>query len=231
MLAAPDVQVYEGEGVIRWAVGSPDGLRSRTWTVIGTRAGDVYISQRFGMKDLKLSLHPSKWRMALTSEAASVRLRPGEDRVLSRWEHTKESAPGWRLGATITVPHCALVPPFSEAGGKKVRWFPTPGPEQSLRFIVLLGAPDRQPLAVNNTIGDVGRISLATGGAVWVIAFQDFFGPENEAEHRRLRQLPLPESVDEEVHGFAWGNSDADGSPMLIELGNVAPASDVITNS
>lgn len=228
VLIPPEVQVIEGSGAIRWAVGSPDGLRSRSWTVVGEKSGDVYIAPRMGMKDLKLSLHPAKWRMALTKEAAATRLPAGEDRVISRWEHTDECALGWRLGATITVPHCSLVASFGERRLNLVRWFPTPGAGRSLRFVVLIGAPDRETLTVKDHIGDVGRISLATGGAVWVIAYEDEFDEAREAEFRLIQRRAVETST-EEIHGFAWGCNDDDGSPAMIELGNVGPTASKVT--
>ncbi|MFI7191211.1 hypothetical protein ACIBQ0_15870 [Nocardia nova] len=175
------------------------------------------------MKDMKLSLHPVKWRMALTEESAATRLDPETDRVLTRWEHPREFAAGWRLGATIVVPHRSLVPPFPEKEIRKVRWFPSPGAGRALRFIVLLGAPVRETLTVLDHIGDVGRISLATGGAVWVIAYDDVFDVAREDQHDLLRQSAASNTEDE-VYGMAWGNNDTDGSPIMLELGNVAPS-------
>ncbi|WP_433755829.1 hypothetical protein [Nocardia sp. CA-135398] len=194
--------------------------------MIGEKNGDVYIGLRTGMGDMKLSLHPAKWRMALTKEAAAVRLKPDQDRVLSRWNHTPECARGWRLAATINVPTSALVPAFPERSVNKVQWFPSPGSGKSMRFIVLLGARDRDDLTVMNHIGDVGRISLASGEAVWVIAHEDDFGPALETQYAMLRARAIEgmAAIDEECYGWAWGENNNDGGPVLIELSNIGPA-------
>ena len=51
-----------------WAVGSPAGPRSHTWSVVGhARNDDVFISLRDRMGVMKLSLHEAKWWMATPS--------------------------------------------------------------------------------------------------------------------------------------------------------------------
>ncbi|WP_280381956.1 hypothetical protein [Nocardia wallacei] len=93
-----------------------------------------------------------------------------------------------------------------------------------MRFIVLLGAPNRDDLTVMDHVGDVGRISLASGGAVWVVAHVDEFGPEREGQYALLcSRAFVGRGVDNEAYGWAWGENNDDGSPCLIELGNVGP--------
>ncbi|MGN2640592.1 hypothetical protein ACTD5D_31370 [Nocardia takedensis] len=123
------------------------------------------------------------------------------------------------------MPTSALVPAFPERSISKVRWFPSPGPRKSMRFIVLLGAASRDDLTVMDHVGDVGRISLASGGAVWVIAYEDDFGPVHEHQYTALRARAAETAAveGEDCYGWAWGDNNDDGGPILIDLGDVGP--------
>lgn len=80
----PAAQRREPGGSIRWAVGTPDGPRSQSWSLFGsTNHDDVYLGPRCQTGAIKLSLHRSgRWRMAWTEKYASggmvgVIVRPG----------------------------------------------------------------------------------------------------------------------------------------------------------
>lgn len=84
------------KGVIRFAVGPPDGLTSNGWRVWATASGDVYLACRDNMKETKVSLHASgRWRMAFTSEAIARQpelLREGQ-RTWEVWDKPPERLP------------------------------------------------------------------------------------------------------------------------------------------
>lgn len=72
------------EQVLRFAVGEPDGLRSRTWRLwVPPNKSDVYIASRRTGYAVKVSLHePGPARFALTKEYAaqpSALRPPGDD--------------------------------------------------------------------------------------------------------------------------------------------------------
>jgi len=220
----PPPQVVSPGGAIRFAVGDPTGLRSQTWSVVANKStDDVYLGLRVRMHDVKLTLHPNKWRMAFTEQAAARLLAPDVDRVLHRWDLPVELAPGWRQGATVAVPFSSLQSGLAEARPKKgvVAFFPAPPPEWELRFDVLVGAAERSELTVNGVAGEVGRLSLASGAVVWVVATEVPVDPTYEGgleEVRREAQRRGGLAGMESPTGWAWGASE-NGAPVLIDLG------------
>lgn len=210
ILLPPDPQNLTAPGAIRWAVGTPSGPRSHTWTVAVQADHSVYIGLRRHMGDMKLSLHPAKWRMALTTEAARQHLAEGEDRVITRWEHPPELAKGWKHGAVISVPTSNLGPAYPEKRPGKVAWFPSPDTGELLRFDVLLGEPGSDGLKINDAVGDVGRVALSDGYKVWIVGSQHSVPPPMEAALDKLRNIVQPE-------GWAWGHTD-EGVPFLLDV-------------
>ncbi len=228
-VTVPPTQVLDKPGTIRWAVGSEAGPRSMAWNFVGhTTADDVFIGLRERMHEVKLSLHSVKWRMAYTEQGRKARLPEGVDRVLTRWEHTPELLPGWRRGATIVFARSNLGAGYPEKrvkGGGAVSFYPLPAEGWGLRFDVLLGAPERdENITILDAAADVGRMTLASGAVVWVVASEVPVDPMYEAGLADLRQNAVAAyGGGPEVRGWAWGNADEDGGPILIDLSN-APA-------
>lgn len=87
------------EQVLRFAVGSADGPRSRTWRLwVPKRKSDVYISGRRLGNSVKVSLHePGPARFALTDEWVRVsrfQAPRGRDRRLAiEWERPRPRPP------------------------------------------------------------------------------------------------------------------------------------------
>jgi hypothetical protein len=221
----PPPQILDRPGTIRWAVGSPVGPRSQTWSVVGhARNDDVFIGLRDRMGVMKLSLHGVKWRMAYTEQVAERHLPEGVDRVLTRWEHPPELAPGWRRGAAITIATSNLGPGYPEKkvkGGGGVAFFPAPSEGWAMRFDVLLGVPDHGGLTINDCVGDVGRMTMSSGAAVWIVASEFAVDAEYEAGLAELRRR-MVESVPDpsKTRGWAWGWLHEDRAPALIDLSN-----------
>jgi hypothetical protein len=86
------------------------GVESSTWSVVGSkRSGDLYFSGREIMGDLKISLHESGvTRMAWTSAAATDRVEPGADRLLSRWTAAEALPNDWSLVLRLSIPDSTL---------------------------------------------------------------------------------------------------------------------------
>jgi hypothetical protein len=170
------------------------------------------------MKDLKLSLHPGEWRMALTSQTAGRILPAEQDRVIRRWTRPAEIIPGWRQAATIVIPHSSLhaARPHRPPSKGRIARYPPPAPGRAIRFDVILGASQRANLAVEN-VTEVGQIRLRSGARVAIVAkevklhagFEDYV-----SEGRKQGREPGT--------GWSW-TSGPDGAPMLIDLGLVGP--------
>jgi hypothetical protein len=224
VLTPPDPIYLDGPGTLRWAAGQPDGLRSLTWSVIGARNDDsVYVGTRSTMHEMKLSLHPNRWRMAFTDQAASNHVEEGQDRVLTRWTVPAEMAPGWRLAGVIFTPSTTFREGFDEprtSDSRPILWFPAPPPPEHLRFYVLLGEPDAPGLTVNNVIGDVGRMTLKSGRRVWVVADVITMTDEHQQAVDNIRDQMVCQA-DSKSLGWAWG--EVEGAPNLLDLASVLP--------
>ena len=167
----PAPQRRKPGGSIRWAVGTPDGPRSQSWSLFGsTNHDDVYLGPRCQTGAIKLSLHRSgRWRMAWTEKyAKSVGMQDNVDRVLTRWNPPQEIRPGWRHAVTLLVtPESVVQQPPRDGGLGKVAFFPAPNPDGGLWFRILIGQPGSE-LAVTGAV-EVGTLRLPSGGMVGVI--------------------------------------------------------------
>lgn len=161
--------------------------------------------------------------MAYTEKGAAARkIPPNLDRVVTRWKKPPELADGWRRGAVISIAPSNLGPGYPEkpVRGGEVAWFPATNPGWALRFDVLLGAPDRGGLTVNQCAGEVGGMVLSSGAAVWIVATECRTPPEYEAGLAELRRHTRGD--DPASRGWAWG-TDETGAPALIDLSNLGP--------
>jgi hypothetical protein len=231
MLQAPKQIVDPKDRTIRFRVEDDAGLSSATWVVKGSKNGDdVYIGARAIMSEIKLSLHSGTWRMAYTAESTHAKtLGPDQDRLLTRWAVTSDDLThGWRHALTITIPPsslCKLPPDPSPSARTAVYLAPENG--WGMRFDVLLGDPDehRSGLTVVSA-GNVGRLTLRTGRAVWVVATDVPVTAEYERQVELAREAarahPTPDAI---RRGWAWGSDPADGHPGIIDLGDLRRAS------
>lgn len=225
----PPPQILDRPGTIRWAVGSPAGPRSHTWNVVGhATRDDVFIGLRDRMDVMKLSLHEVKWRMAYDEKWAERHVSEGVDRVLTRWKHPPELAPGWCRGAVITIATSNLGPGYPDKKGKgrgKIAFFPAPSKGWAMRFDVLLGAPDHGELTINDCVGDVGRMTMSSGAAVWIVANEFPVDAEDEVVLAELRRRLVESTLDpSETRGLGWGWLHDDDAPALIDLSNLDDA-------
>lgn len=220
----PEPMLEPRDRKLRFAVKDQAGNSSATWSVIGhQRTDDVYIGARTHMREVKLSLHRTTWRLAMTEQAAA-RLPPSVDRVLTRWTPPAEIGPGWRFGATIVVPTSCLSPVPELTPKGRVSIFPAPSPGWGLRFDVLLGEPDHGELTITNAVGEVGRSTLLSGLAVWVVVTEHRLDAVYEAGVQQVRAgaaLRAAERGDvSQLRGCAWGVAQDDGHPVILDLGS-----------
>lgn len=116
-------------GGIRWAVGSPEGLRSSTWRLWGTKKGDVYVSTQNLGGVYKFSFHPDgNCHLGFTSEykdTARVRFPHFTNRL---WEKWKLSDKPISRALQVVVP-CSELRAFSSSDEQQMRWLPAPPPD------------------------------------------------------------------------------------------------------
>jgi hypothetical protein len=212
---------------IRWAVGTPDGPRSQSWSLFGsTNHDDVYLGPRSQTHAIKLSLHRSgRWRMAWTKKyAKSVGMPDDMDRMLTRWDPPEEIRPGWQHAVTLLVtPESMAQQPPQDRGLGKVAFFPAPNPDDGLWFHILIGQPGSE-LAVTGAI-EVGTLRLPSGGMVGVIVRPDPLSPGSAAKVTEIRAQMLAAVTAagaRRTTAFAWGRM-TDDAVLLIDPGPVEP--------
>jgi hypothetical protein len=234
----PDPLMLTPGEALRFALGSPSGPRSSIWTVFGSKhTDDVYIGARDTLQSVKLSLHQSgKWRRALTSQEAERLDLPNDvDRVMGRWEVPEPIGEGWIHAVSIAVPSSSIQtepPPLKRPKRGGLNFYEMyPGSHQ-LRFDILIknaGAPE---LRAENIHARVGRIQLPSGGCAWVMATEFIaLNDRAEADIENLRNLTRKRYINEMGHdsfreyerpvGLAWGSSDDNGRPVMIDLGDL----------
>jgi len=233
----PDPLMLSTAGYLRFALGSPSGPRSTIWTVFGSKhTDDVYIGARDTLQWVKLSLHQSgKWRRALTSVEAERRKLPDDvDRVMARWEVPEPISEGWTHAASIAIPSSSIQmdpPPFKRPKRGGINFYEIDPRSHHLRFEILIKNADAPELRVENVHAQVGRMELPSGGCVWVNATEYMaVNDQAEADIENLRRLAHANYVSEidsdsspedgKPAGLAWGSSDDNGRPVIIDLGN-----------
>lgn len=221
-LIPPPAQQLTSGASLRMAVGEPAGLRSAAWVVSsGRKSPDIYIGTRRSMSSFKVSLHASgRWRLA---EAKSQPQDSTADRVLERYSPPEEFQPGWRFAAQILVPVSSLRAPYDEAPpkGGEISWWPAPALGKTMSFNIFVGAA---PLNLDVSItsaGEVGRIALADGGALWVLADEiDSTAEEAALASKRSQAMSLAGSrSDPEGELMAWARENTTGRIVIYDLG------------
>jgi hypothetical protein len=209
---------------IRWAVGDPDGRRSQSWTVFGSRnSNDFYVGPRFQVDRFKVSLHESgKWRLAWADEfAPKLGLPEGQDRVLQRWRPPAGLATGLDTAATvvITTDRLSTHPPEKRQG--KVSFYPRPDPSVPLAFYILVSSPNRS-YRVNAV--PVGYTQLPDGRSLVVACLPI------EAEQFQMRVAAARAAIEQSITLTKSPPSQAlffdameSGAPLIMDLGVLAP--------
>jgi hypothetical protein len=141
--AAPN----EREQVLRFAVGSPEGLRSRVWRLwVPPRKSDVYLSERRLGSEVKVRLHePGLARFALTSEHLArpdaLRLPEGNPRGGHEWARARPRLPDAPMARAL-----AILIPWDEVTESStddrvdVTWIDAPAEGSCIEFDVIYTA-------------------------------------------------------------------------------------------
>jgi hypothetical protein len=118
----------------------------------------------------KFSLHRSgAWILAATKQSGATFQRG--NRRAKQWSRPLEHVQGVTRGPSILVPHTSLgarkLQP-SEAG-KKVHWYPAPGPGETVEFSLYFVRPDAPTSwGLDETVVDVVR--MAGGNRLFILA-------------------------------------------------------------
>lgn len=163
------IEIEPRGNVIRWAVGSPSGLRSSTWRLWGNKKGDIYAAVRDLGGRAKASFHrDGKCHVGFTGNYAPTAAR--RFGVASRhWQK-------WRLPADPVVRVLQVLVPdselrsFAERNPRDITWLPTP-PEGSVAVVSIFVSAQGNELPlrrVDHSVIAIGNLQVSTRTA-WVV--------------------------------------------------------------
>lgn len=220
--------------VLRFAVGSTIGTRSRTWRLwVPRRKSDVYISSRRLGDSVKVSLHePGPSRFALTGEWLSrtgFQAPEGRDpRLAIEWERPRPRPP-----RQIARPFSIIVPwdevldrGVSETG--QVVWVPPPPEGTCVHFdvvytpagAVVTGHPGARSMGTE-LVGDVQLDNRERVFVTWLVRPMEEATRRHVVKLRTARVLNADGNPIEKVGMLAFGrepNPDADDGTFVGTL-------------
>ena len=130
------VELRAGEG-IRWAIGSPDGLRSSTWRFWGNKKGDFYLSVRSLGGTFKTSLHRDRRCQTGFTKEYATRTALERQRHLDNWELPDRVIV--RAFEVVTPP--AELSRFQASDKQRMKWLPTAPPGSASVVTVFVASP------------------------------------------------------------------------------------------
>jgi hypothetical protein len=220
--------------VLRFAVGSAAGPRSRAWRLWVPRGkSDVYVSSRRLGNSIKVSLHdPGPSRFALTSEfVRRDSYRPpegGDPRLAIEWERPRPKPP-----RQIARPFAVIVPwdEVMEREGEEtgdVVWTPPPPDGECVHFdlvytpagATITGHPGARSMGTEL----VGRVALENGENVFVTSLVREMGTGLRANVDKLRSARILDGEGNQIQKtgmLAFGqepNPDADDGTFVGTL-------------
>ena len=163
------IEIEPRGNAIRWAVGSPSGLRSSTWRLWGDKKGDIYVAVRILVGMTKVSFHrDGRCQVGFTDNYAATAARLFG--VPSRhWEK-------WRLPADpvvrvlqVLVPHSELRS-FADRNPRDITWLPTP-PEGSVAVVSIIVSAQGSELQLRSgahPVIAIGNLQASTR-TTWVV--------------------------------------------------------------
>lgn len=229
--------------VLRFAVGSAAGPRSRTWRLwVPKGKSDVYVSSRRLGNSVKVSLHePGPSRFALTREfirAGTYQATEGRDpRLAIEWERPRPKPP-----RQVARPF-AIIVPWDEVLEREVEetgdvvWTPPPPVGRCVHFdlvytpagVTVTGHPGARSMGTEL----VGKVELENGEQVFVTSLVREMGAALRANVHRLRSARIMDAEGnpiEKTGMLAFGrepNPDADDGTFVGTLIDVTRPDEV----
>jgi hypothetical protein len=217
--------------VLRFAVGSPAGPRSRTWRLwVPRRKSDVYVSSRRVANSVKVSLHePGPARFALTREfvqKGTFKPPEGRDpRLAVEWERPRSRPPN-----SIARP-LAIIVPWDEVLERGVEetgdvvWTSPPPEGTCVHFdvvympagVTVVGHPGGRSMGTER----VGKVDLENGEVVFVTSIvreMEEATRSKIAQMRSARILDAEGNLIQKTGMLAFGvesNPDADDGTFV----------------
>lgn len=206
----PEIKAKSG-GELRFAVGDPEGLRSASWKLQGSRKSrDLYVGCRSEMNQLKLSLHKSDvWRLAYTSDWWEKEGLQG-DRLLARFNPPPIMIGNWRRAVSVVVPTANLRSAqlrMAEHLTANISWWAPAAVGSALWFEIMVSDGPPDTTVAFDCVGKVGELDLPDGSGAMVLVNE--VSPE---DHERFEG-------DLGHAGWTWHSSDDDGHPLILDTG------------
>jgi hypothetical protein len=210
-----------GRNVLRWAVGSSDGLRSSTWRLWGNKKGDIYVAVRSLGGITKASFHrDGRCQVGFTEDYGAT--------ACQRFGVTSRHWQRWQLPADpivrvlqIVVPHSELRA-FADRNPPELTWLLTP-PEGSVAIVsIAVSAPGVElPLPSGAhapiVVGAV-RTSTRTAWLVYVHHPPDTTLAQLISDERaKLQRIPGAASWPSSTRTTLW-ESKGDHDRHVLEL-------------
>jgi len=207
--------------VIRWAIGSSDGLRSSTWRLWGNNKGDIYVAPRSLCGVTKASFHrDGRCQVGFTENYATTASRRFgvQSRHWQKWRLPNE--PLVRV-LQILVPHSELRS-FPERKPRNITWLPAP-PEGSLGVISIFVTALANNLPLPNGADMpilVGKLPTFTRVA-WVVyghhPVDHALEKRVDQERAKLKHLPGVATLPLNARAALWEDRE-DHDRHVLEL-------------
>jgi hypothetical protein len=231
--------VANRDQVLRFAVGTAMGPRSRTWRLwVPKGKGDVYVSSRRIGNSVKVSLHePGPGRFALTQEfvdRGTFQPPEGKDpRLAIEWERPRPRPPNGAVRPLALIVPWDEVIPRDEGETGEVVWVPPPPKGSAVHFDVVY-VPNEMRVSGHpgaRSMGTllVGQVELANGERVYVTwLLREIDDPLQEGidRLRSVRALDADGKPIEETGMLGFGtepNPDAADGTEVATLLDVTP--------
>lgn len=218
------LQVKEASGkALRWAVGSPIGMRSGTWRLWGNKKGDAYLSMRTTGGLFKASFHrDGNCQMGFTSEYA--------DTARARFGNGERHWMRWQLPVEPMVRAMQIVVPASElrafeSEDRQMHWIAAPSVGSAVTVSLFISDPVVTELWPASSEGSspLGIMQLSER-LIWVVYKEHPISPEMAIffEECRAKVAGIEGSADarkgSDTRAVVFGHSEKKHDQFILEL-------------
>jgi hypothetical protein len=154
---------------------------------------------------------------------------------MNRWEVPEPIGEGWIHAVSIAIPSSSIQTnpgPLRRSKNGAVNFYQIEPGLRQVRFEILIKCANAPELRAENIHAEVGRIQLPSGGCVWVLATEfaavdgraaaEIEGLRNHLRNQYINEMGLDAFREyQSPVGTAWGSSDDNGRPVMIDLGDL----------